>query len=272
MMNDVIQLSAAPRDTGKLSDRVVLDLQQKILTGELQGGSRLPTEVELCGIFQVSRTVIRDALRTLSAMGLIAVEHGYGTRVTHPNDRSAGVAMAILLLRSGLSIGDVLDARSIIEPELCALAARYATDDDVNRLAQHLDAFRTAVWADDTKQAFEEHLGFHSALYDAIRVPAASLLLRPMIEVILLTSFPPQLNDSKLWEVEGHEKILEALRERDEEKLKRCIRAHFHEMQTPEYVQYRKTALSASPAVSDLMSRINEACNPSEKSAAVSEM
>jgi len=246
------------KDHTKLSDRVVLDLQQKIVSGELRVGARLPTEAELCGMFEVSRTVIRDALRTLAAMGLVSVEHGTGISVTEPNDRSAGVAMRILLLRSGLTIGDVLDARSAIEPELCALAARYATDDDIARVARHFAAFRDATASGNTEEAFSEHLGFHTALYEAIRIPAVALLLRPMVEAILLSSFPPRVDDPALWEVGAHERVLEALRARDQQRLERSLRAHFHEMETPAYRWHRQTRLSDSPAVRALMERLNE--------------
>ncbi|MDE2571106.1 MAG: FadR family transcriptional regulator, partial [bacterium] len=146
-MNDVIRITHVRQDTSKLSDRVVVALQQRVLSGELSVGSRLPTESELCEMFQVSRTVIRDALRTLTAMGLISVEHGRGISVTQPNDRSAGAAMAILLLRSELTIGEILDARSVVETELCSLAARYATEEDIGRIRRHLESFRAAAAA-----------------------------------------------------------------------------------------------------------------------------
>jgi DNA-binding FadR family transcriptional regulator len=246
------------KDPTKLSDQVVLDLQQKIIAGELKVGTRLPTEAELCGMFEVSRTVIRDALRTLAAMGLVSVEHGTGISVTQPNDRSAGVAMGILLLRSGLTIGDVLVARSAIEPQLCSLAARYATDEDIARVARHFGAFRAATVSGNIDEAFSEHLQFHTALYEAIRIPAVALLLRPMVEAILLSSFPPRVNDPALWEVDAHARVLEALRARDEQRLKRSLQAHFQEMETPAYRRHRQTPLCDSPAVRNLMERLNE--------------
>ena len=257
-MNDIIRPIALRKDPTKLSDQVVLDLQQKIVSGELKVGARLPTEAELCGMFEVSRTVIRDALRTLAAMGLVSVEHGTGISVTQPNDRSAGVAMGILLLRSGLTIGDVLDARSAIEPQLCALAARYATDEDIARIARHFSAFRAATLSGSTDAAFHEHLQFHTALYEAIRIPAVALLLRPMVEAILLSSFPPRVDDPTFWEVDAHERVLEALQARDEQRLKCSLHAHFQEMETPAYIRHRQTPLCDSPAVRNLMARLNE--------------
>lgn len=257
-MNDIIHLMFLRKDPTKLSDQVVLDLQQKIVSGEFKVGARLPTEAELCGMFDVSRTVIRDALRTLAAMGLVSVEHGTGISVTQPNDRSAGVAMGILLLRSGLTVGDVLDARSVVEPELCALAARYATDEDIAHITHYFAAFRAATLSGNTDEAFSQHLKFHTALYESIRIPAVALLLRPMVEAILLSSFPPSVDDPALWEIDAHKRVLDALRSRDEQRLKRSLRSHFHEMETPAYSQHRQTPLCNSPAARNLMERLNE--------------
>lgn len=256
-VNDVIRIMTVRDNTSKLSDRVVVELQQRILSGELGVGSRLPTESELCEAFDVSRTVIRDALRTLTAMGLINVQHGHGISVTEPNDHSAGAAMAILLLRSSLTIGDVLDARKTIETELCSLAARLATDDDIAEVERRLQSFRAAAMAADTELAFDEHLAFHTAVYEAIRMPAMALLLRPMAEVILLSSFPPRLDEPELWETQAHERIAQALRARDEEGLRFAIERHFTEMEGPAYAEHRATPLHDSPAVHNLIGRVN---------------
>jgi len=209
-------------------------------------------------MFEVSRTVIRDALRTLTAMGLVSVDHGTGISITHPNDRSAGLAMGILLLRSGLTIGDVLYARSVLEPELCALAARYATNDDIACIARHFAAFRSAAAIGNTDEAFTQHLQFHAALYEAIRIPAVSLLLRPLVEAILLSSFPPSIDDAVLWELDAHERVLKALQARDEQRLKLSLHAHFREMETEAYTKLRQTPLCKSPAVRKLMQRLND--------------
>jgi len=258
VVNDVIRITRVRNDTSKLSDRVVVELQRQILSGELPFGGRVPTEVELCEMFEVSRTVIRDALRTLTAIGLIEVQHGRGIRVTHPNDKSAGAALAILLLRSNLTVGEVLEARGLVETEICAQAARYATTEDVSRLEQRLGAFRSAVEQGNVEQAFEEHLSFHAALYDSIHVPALALMLRPMIEVILLSSLPPVLDEPRMWEVEAHEHILDAVRSRDEQRLRAALQEHFLEMESASYREYRSQTLADSEAVRHLIARIND--------------
>ncbi len=80
---DVLRKIAPRNDSTKLSDRVVAEIERLILSGELREGEKLPTEAELCQAFGVSRSVIRDAVRTLSARGLVHVQ----ARMTSSNWR-----------------------------------------------------------------------------------------------------------------------------------------------------------------------------------------
>ena len=107
----------------KLSDRVATLLESRILDGEYQPGEKLPTEPELERLLDVSRSVVRDALRTLSARGLVEIRQGRGVTVTKPGDYAYGDAMALLLRRSDLTMGDVLEARQALETSLAPLIA-----------------------------------------------------------------------------------------------------------------------------------------------------
>ena len=68
----------------RLSDQVTAELERRILAGELEPGGLLPAEPELGAELEVSRSVIRDAIRTLAARGLVEVRQGSGTRVSPP--------------------------------------------------------------------------------------------------------------------------------------------------------------------------------------------
>src|SRR5262245_11544772 len=164
------------RDPSRLSDRVAIDLGSRIVRGELAPGARLPTEAELGDLFRVSRSVIRDAVRTLSALGLVEVRQGVGMLVSSPSEAAFTGALIIRLMRSELTVGDVFEARAAIEIELAALAAIRSDEDDWAAIQGALDDFFDAVEARDWPRAERQHLAFHLSVLRAAHLPALEIL------------------------------------------------------------------------------------------------
>src|SRR5919198_5664825 len=122
-------------------EQVILDLERRIISGEVRVGERLPTEGELGLQLGVSRTVIRDAGRTLATRRLVRVRHGFGMEVAPPSDLPLSQALADLLMRADVTVGEVLDARAALDRQLAPLAARNSTDADVAQIRHQLDRF-----------------------------------------------------------------------------------------------------------------------------------
>lgn len=219
-------------------DQVVQDLERRILSGELRAGERLPTEFELGVQLGVSRTVIRDAVRTLATRHLVRVRHGFGMEVALPTDLPLAHALADLLMRSDVTVGDVVDARETLDRQLAPLVARNATAHDVARMAHELERFVAAVAVGDDAVAQDAHLEFHLAFVAAIHLPALELMFKPMAEVILLSSVRPT-PDPERWEVDSHRPLVEATRARDEEALVRAVEHHFAVLRGGHYDGFR---------------------------------
>jgi GntR family transcriptional repressor for pyruvate dehydrogenase complex len=226
-------LAAVRTETGKLSDRVAIELGTRIVTGEIAPDTRLPTEAELCERFNVSRSVIRDAMRTLAARDLIEVRQGYGMVTSQPSDVSFSEALIILLMRSEVSVGDVRDLRVAIETELAPLAAERGTKQDWKRLGRCLEGYSKTVEARDWAGAQRTHLDFHYSLFAATQLPALGVLLKPMQQIILLSSLPPgyaEQDPESVWteeDVQAHYPILDALVARDREGVRHAMQTHF---------------------------------------------
>ena len=234
---------AFPRFGGaRLSDRVAADLERRIVLGEPEAGERLPTELELCDLFGVSRSVVRDALRTLAARGLVRVGPGQGIVVTAPSDEAFGQALLLLLARSNLTMREVTEARAAVEISLAPLAASRGTAEDWSRMEEHLKGLADSVEEGDWARAHSEHLAFHLTLLGSVRLPALEILLKPMHEVIVLSSLPPT-DTRELWDVSAHPPILEALRKRDAEGAGTALEEHFAAFLADE----RYAAFEASP-------------------------
>lgn len=222
-------IAAHARQVGDLkSDRIVEAFERQILSGRLAPGARLPTEGELCAILDVSRSVVRDAVRILVAHGLVTVRQGRGTTVAEPNGVAFSNALLVLLSRSGLTMGEVLEARATIDISMVELAAANGTEDDWDRLDAAYGAFEAAVARDDVDAASAAHSELHAGILTAIHQPILTMLLRPMSElttVVSAASVRPGCPQD--WELEAHIPILAALRAGDGEAAKRAMIAHY---------------------------------------------
>ncbi|MBU8828911.1 FadR/GntR family transcriptional regulator [Mycolicibacterium goodii] len=220
------------------SQRVVAAFERQILSGRLASGTRLPTEGELCELLGVSRSVIRDSIRTLMARGLVTVRQGRGTTVAEPSDTAYSNAMLVLLTRSGMTMGDVFNARATIDISLVALAAKNGTADDWDALDEAYKRFADAVARDDEEAATLWHARFHMGILTAVHQPALTLMLRPMTDLTVVSgtaSVRRTLGGD--WEVEGHAPILAALKAGDPDKATAAMVAHYEVATRPEPYQ-----------------------------------
>lgn len=216
------------------SERLVAAFERQILSGLLAPGTRLPTEGELCDQLNVSRSVIRDAIRSLVARGLVTVRQGRGMTVAMPSDTAFSGALLVLLTRSGVTMGDVIEARSTIETRLIGLAAASGTDEEWAQLEATLDEFAGAVAEGDDALANEKHAAFHIGIMGAIHQPALDLMLKPLTQVILVSSTASLVRSSpEDWEVEVHRPILEALKAGDAAAAEQAMAQHFEVSTAP---------------------------------------
>ena len=214
-------------------------VEELILRGDLARGQRLPTEAELGEVLGVSRSVIRDAVRMLVARGLLEVRQGHGTIVAPPSDETFAAAMVGLLMRSGATMGEVIDARTALETQLAPLIAVNATDEDLQRMDGRVEEMVEAVRQNDDEAIDVAHLDFHRAMYDALHTPALETLLRPMQRCILLTSPLMKPEDRQDW-LDAHREIVVALRSHDAARVEAAVRAHFADLGEPRFDEWRE--------------------------------
>lgn len=236
-------------NSARLSDRLAAELEQEIVLGHIGAGTPLPTEAELGDIFGVSRTAVRDGIRLLVARGLIDVQAGRGTTVLPATDDSLSRALLILLIRSEITMGEVMDARAAIETELVPLAAERATTEQRAAVTRELERFERAAERRDWLETNEAHLAFHLALLRATDLPALALLLRPLQQVILVCSQPVRVDSRDDWDIAHHRAIREALQQSDPELLRDAMRQHFAFFDHPSFNEIRAQPFRESKAV-----------------------
>ncbi len=192
---------------------------------------KLPTEAELQQSFGVSRTVIRDALRMLEVRGLVDVRRGSGTTVRSTSTDAYSNAVATLLLRSELTVGDVFLARAALESQLAVVAARNHTAALLGRVQAALDRYAVAVRGRaEVDVMVAGHVEFHTELLRATNLPALEVLLAPIQEMMVATSVVAQGMDPREpdgWRVDVHQAIFDAVAERDEDAVDAACRKHW---------------------------------------------
>ena len=153
----------------RLHESIVERFHALIQDGSLEHGAKLPSERVLAEQLKVSRSSVREAIRTLELQGLVVSKHGSGTFV---NTQSLDAVAT--LMTSSLGVGldaveaqlhDIFEVRPLLEPQLAALAAQRATPEDVERLSSILVEQQRQIMEGET--GVDADTEFHFALATA---------------------------------------------------------------------------------------------------------
>ncbi|MDF1777830.1 MAG: FadR/GntR family transcriptional regulator [Rhizobiaceae bacterium] len=199
---------------------VVHELGQKIVAGTYSVGTLLPGDGELAEKFQVSRTVLREAMKTLSAKGLIAPRAGIGTRVTEESSWNLFDADVLTwYFQRGITeefMNHLTEMRQAIEPAAARLAAKNATRKDILELYSLVEDMNEATTAHELAvMDLEFHLKLLSASKNPFMNSVGSLIEAALVGVFRLSS-PPKAGDRMTEVVSSHKHIVDMIDARDE--------------------------------------------------------
>lgn len=208
----------------KMSDQVAAQIRRMIARGELVDGDWLPTEAELIGRFGVSRPTLREAFRLLEGDSLVTIRRGPpgGARVTLPGPDAVADLFGMILMLSGTTIGDVWDARLIIEPAAVRRLAESATRDVLKKLDAELEQVRQAL--DDPREFSRAAVRFHVKLVELSGNHTLTAVIGMLSEIAdrelakTLVEVGPdsdQVRRADRRALRGYEKIVDLIRNRD---------------------------------------------------------
>lgn len=215
--------------TRNLHSLVLWQLGVAIVGGEYAEGSILPSDTDLLARFKVSRTVLREALKTLAAKGMIEARARIGTRVL-PRRRWNLFDADVLAwhFETGPDVEflrSVAEVRIGIELESAALAAERRSDVQAAQLMALADAMAEATTAQEFARA---DLAFHRAVAEAANNPFMASI-STLVEVALTAVFTissPVNNKAKLDETAAaHGAIAQAIHDRDPDRARDTMRA-----------------------------------------------
>ena len=230
-----------------LVDEVAIRLRGLVESGRLTTGDRLPSEPELVKRLKVSRTVLREAIGRLEAIGLLTVRRGSGTFVAN----GESLTTATQLIRSALAISThdllkVAELRRCIETHCSRRAAIMATDAEIADLDAHYRRIIVpgATIAETMKADFE----FHKKIAQLSRNDVLSGVLQ-VIQDFVYASIAQTMEQPGLPQPPHnlHLEMLEAIRARDPERAERATSAHMDVVDARLNFVAKKAAAEAAP-------------------------
>ena len=239
-MNSVAMDALKPVSRTTLSEQVAMQLASELTGGRWKPGEKLPSEAELCKAFNVGRSTLREALKSLAFIGLIRMRAGGGSYVSEqPSKYLDGPLFAKGVLNTEKDITDLSDARILLETEVAGLCAQRATDQDLAALHDILKQMKTAI--EQGGDGFRQlDLGFHLAIAMGSKNQGLSEMLRhireALQELITKSLLLPAGTDMAY---KQHREIFEALKQRSPARARKAMRSHLRAFQRGYKVLFR---------------------------------
>jgi GntR family transcriptional regulator, transcriptional repressor for pyruvate dehydrogenase complex len=216
--------------TSRLYEQIVEQVEQSILKGQLKPGDQLPAERDLAQSFGVSRTAVREAVKTLREKGLVEAYTGRGTFVT--NGTSNAIRLSLdLMFRVSQQEGSIhlAELRQVLEPEIAALAATRIEDQLLATMREAVTAMDRSL--QDPDGYIEADLDFHLAMAEAVGNPLILSLLDSIVGLL-------REQRSRIFSVDGgpergqfhHKRILQAIERRNPDAARDAMRAHLEQV------------------------------------------
>ena len=235
-----------------LVNEIVESLAASIREGRMQPGEKLPTEAEIMVRFDVSRTVVREALSRLQASSLVETRHGIGTFVLAPHD-AGNFKITAEDFATVDDVISVLELRISLETEAAGLAAQRRTDDNLMAMETALRAFQDSI--DIDSDAVPPDFQFHMEVArstgnrhfaDLMTYLGTMIIPRTRVNT---TQNAPEGRLNYLQRVHSeHESIYNAIRNRDAEAARAAMRTHLSNSR--ERLRKGKNAHTMQPAAS----------------------
>ena len=214
----------------RLYEQLAERIRQQVLSGALNPGDKLPNERIFARDYGVSRTVVREAVKTLQQDGLIEVKAGLGTFVVDATDKAFTQSLSLLMsVNLSDNLLDVVEIREILEVQMAALAATRAKPEDIEKLKSAVGIMDQSL--DDVSEFIKQDHAFHLALAQATQNAVMPLLVSSIVDLLQqLRSRTASVNGSLERGQRHHKRILDAICRGDAEAAHEAMRAHLRQV------------------------------------------
>src|SRR5438309_1093346 len=216
----------------RISDGIAERIEDAISDGILAPGSRLLSERELAQRLNASRESVREAYRSLEVSGLLVIRRGKeGGAFVRDVDHEPITRSLSMLLRLGKTTHrELTEARLLIEPPIARLAARRATQSDIEAMGDLIDRHAAAIRGGDDPRKYD--LQFHRAMAECAKNLPLTILMNSladlMVEALSDVDIPLETRSRT---VEFHRVVFDAIHKKDEERAFDLMQQHIGDVQ-----------------------------------------
>jgi len=210
-------------DRSSLSSQVAEALTRAIMDEQWKPGDVLPSQAELAKSFSVSVVVIREALKSLQARGLVTTSRGRGSVVCEPASVHAYAALKLLVERMKVDVRDLWEVRSLLEPFAAAMAAERITPEQLEGLKELVQPLRKPDVSPEARRTLD--LAFHRAIAEA----TGNRLLCVLTDSVLEITHKVLAVTTEVYGPRGyplHFEVLDALIAHDPQAASRAMSTH----------------------------------------------
>lgn len=218
----------------KISQNIIKQVREAIISGKLKPGDRLPSERNLLAQFGVSRQTLRESLRALESMGLIEIQKGAGGGpvVQKVDMEVTREAIANFLYFQRISIKDLSEVRKLIEPYLVRITAPKLEPEDIHYLDSLNQACKDTLARGEEIIGGEHEIDFHIHLARKSGNPVLMMILdfvnKLLVELKLDCRPGPEFSRDV---IAAHDRILDALKSGDGDLAAQAMFDHVHQVE-----------------------------------------
>jgi GntR family transcriptional repressor for pyruvate dehydrogenase complex len=204
-------------------DRVINSIKEALVSGKLLPGDRIPSESELSSRLMISRGSIREAIKILSAFGIVEVRRGDGTYVAESEQKPVFDPLLFSLILSRANMKELVELRELMEIEIVKLIIRNAEDDDLQKIERVIIRMEDRI-ASGKDISPEQLAGLDVEFHHTMGCATRNRLVEKIYDFILefftptISTAHKNLADSGRTALHDHKRIYKALAARDVEK------------------------------------------------------
>jgi GntR family transcriptional regulator, transcriptional repressor for pyruvate dehydrogenase complex len=214
-------------DNETIVERIVSQISDAIVEGKLKPGDKIPTEAEMIKELGVGRNSVREAIKMLSAMGVLEIKRGDGTYIVKEVKPTVFDSVIYSIIMEQSTHEELLELRKTLEIDVLEMVVEKAGQDDMEMLKKLIEILEKSSKEKNFERAAQLDLEFHHKLADIAGNKLLSRIVKG-VQNLFYSSIKRTLENYEVYRGSGHKShrdILQVIKNRDKSKVEEVVQA-----------------------------------------------